>query len=602
MATRTLGARVKIDGEKEYKEAISAMNQGNKVLASEMRKLQAEFAGNTDSMEFMTKKGDLLQRQLEDQKAKVETLKQALANSAKQSGESSKATMEWQKSLNNAEAELYNLEHAIEENNDAMENQGEKMVGLGDAADQLADKFGIKLPQGAKDALNGMQGFSAGTVAAMAAAAAAIAAVVKVMKEVVDTTLEVAAKVDGYITESTITGVPTQMLQAWDYAAPLIDVDAETIKGAMTKVTRAMGDAAGGSESAKAMFEALGVSIVNEADGSLRSAEEVFYDVVDALGNMGNETERNALAMDLMGKSAQELNPLIKQGSGALKEYAAEAENAGYILDSEQIRKLGEVDDAYQKLQLTIDANRKQLAADFAPAAKAAMELFTDVVKKAGDMLKRSGLIENLASIIESLVSIFRTAGDILKGIPGFNQGLSMLKSVLGGVAQLCAVIADASDVIAGILTLDFSRVGNALGFGKNSGNASHLQTVQMQQAGTYDQYLEYHANKNGQTNREGLGYDSASGRYYDLRTGNYLAPGFNAGGTDNWRGGLTWVGEAGPELVSLPRGSQIYDAHESREMAGVTNWYITIDAKNVKEFNDIVRMAQMARILDRME
>ena len=80
MATRTLGARVKIDGEKEYKEAISAMNQGNKVMASEMKKLQAEFAGNTDSMEFMTKKGDLLQRQLEDQKEKVETLRQALAN------------------------------------------------------------------------------------------------------------------------------------------------------------------------------------------------------------------------------------------------------------------------------------------------------------------------------------------------------------------------------------------------------------------------------------------------------------------------------------------------------------------------------------------
>ena len=591
MATRTLGARVKIDGEKEYKEAISAMNQGNKVLASEMKKLQAEFAGNTDSMEFMTKKGDLLQRQLADQKEKVETLKQALANSAKQSGESSKATMEWQKSLNNAEAELYNLEHAIEENNAAMENQGEEMVDLGDTVDTLADKFGVKLPKGAKDAISGMQGFSAGTVAAMAAAAAAIVAVVKVVSDLGKLTIEVAAQVDEYITQSAITGVPTQMLQAWDYAAPLIDVDAETIKGSMTKITRAMGDAASGSESAQAMFDALGVSITN-SDGSLRSAEEVFYDVVDALGRMGEGAERDSIAMELMGKSAQELNPLINQGSKALKEYAAEAENAGYILDTEQIKKLGEVDDAYQTLQLTIEANRKQLAADFAPAAKAAMELFTDVVKKAGEMLK------HLASIIESLISILRTAGDILKGIPGFNQGLSMIKSVLGGIAQFCALIADTADVIAGIFTLDFNRIGNAMGFGKSSGTLSHWQSTYMQQEGTLAQYQEYHANKRGESTYDGLGYDTATGQYYDIRTGNYVY-GHNASGTDYWRGGLTWVGEEGPELVNLPQGTQIMSNQESQKMAGNTIFNISVNG--IRELDEVVSWYKNRQLMERM-
>lgn len=43
---------------------------------------------------------------------------------------------------------------------------------------------------------------------------------------------------------------------------------------------------------------------------------------------------------------------------------------------------------------------------------------------------------------------------------------------------------------------------------------------------------------------------------------------GHNAGGTDNWRGGLTWVGESGPELVSLPRGTAIHSAQESRQLA----------------------------------
>lgn len=559
--TRRIGARVELDGEKEYKQALSELNTGSRTLATEMRKLQAEYKGNTESTEYLTKAGDLLERELLQQQEKVKKLQEAVAASAQKYGEADARTQKWIQQLNNAEAEEFNLQHAIEENNTALSGQNEEMVGLGDTVEQLADKLGINLPRGATDALNGITGLSSGTVAAMAAAAAAIAALVAVVKQLGEITLQVAAQVDEYLTQSQITGVPTEMLQAWDYAAPLIDVDADTIKGAMTKITQSMGDAAAGSESAQAAFSALGVSIRDETTGELRSAEEVFYDVIDSLGQVENQTERDALAMDLLGKSAQDLNPLINQGSKELKNLAAEAQSAGYILDEQQIKKLAAVDDAYQKLQLTIEANRKQLAADFAPAAKAAMELFTDVVKKAGEMLKRSGLIENLASIITSLIDILRTAGDILGGMPAFNQGLDMVKVTLGAVAQFCALIADTADVIAGLLTLDFSRIGVAMGFGKSSGRASNYQRTLMQQDGTYQQYSEFY--------------------------------GLNAGGTDNWRGGLTWVGETGPELVSLPRGSQILSAQESAGAGDVHIGQIIIDAKNVKEFNDIIRMVQ---------
>lgn len=565
--TRRVGARVELDGEKEYKQALQELNTGNKTLASEMRKLQAEYKGNTESTEYLTKAGELLERQLLQQQDKVKKLQEAVAHAAKEYGEADSRTQSYVQQLNNAEAEEFKLQHAIEENTEALNDQGEEMLSLGDTVDQLADKFGVKLPQGAKDALNGMQGLSAGTVAAMAAAAAAIAAVVKVVQELGQLTIDVAGQVDEYITQSTITGVPTEMLQAWDYAAPLIDTDAETIKGAMTKITQAMGDAAGGSEDAQAKFSALGVSIT-DGSGQLKTAEEVFYEVVDALGQVGNQTERDALAMDLMGKSAQDLNPLITAGADALKQYSDDAMAAGYILDEQQIRKLGQVDDAYQKLQLTIEANRKQLAADFAPAAKAAMELFTDVVRKAGEMLERSGIITNLASIIESLIDILRTGGEILTGLPGFNTALDALRVTLGAVAQFVAVIADAADLIKSVLTLDFSGAKNALGFGYGSGSANNYQRTRMQQDGTWDEYSSFY--------------------------------GYNAGGTENWRGGLTWVGEAGPELVSLPQGSSIYSNQESQQMGGDT-FYITIDAKSVKEFNDIVEMAKTARIRSRM-
>lgn len=596
-------------GLSTYQDAIGQINQNAEVLASELELLKAQYQDNADSAEYMGKAGEILNAQLQEQHAKVETLQETLQKVKEAYGENSDEAKKLTVELNRAMTEEINLQHAITENTEALEGQGEQMLSLGDTVESLADKLGIRIPQGAKDALNGMQGLSAGTVATMAAAAAAIAAVVKAVSDLGKLTLDVAAQVDEYITESTITGVPTEMLQAWDYAAPLIDTDAETIKGAMTKITQAMGDAAGGSDEAQAKFAALGVSIT-DGSGQLKTAEEIFYEVVDALGQVGNQTERNALAMDLMGKSAQDLNPLITAGADALKQYGAEAMAAGYILDEQQIRKLGEVDDAYQTLQLTIEANRKQLAADFAPAAKEAMELFSDAVAKAGQMLERSGLIENLASIITSLVDILRTGGEILTGIPGFNQGLSILKVTLGAVAQFVALIADAADVVGGLFQVitgsgggrmaGLERIGNAMGFGKSSGTLSNYQTVYMQQSGTYDQYQEFHANLHGESTRDGLGYDTASGQYYDLKTGNYVY-GNNAGGTDWWRGGLTWVGEAGPELVSLPQGSQVLSAQESAGAGDVYIETVVIDANDINELNDIVRIFHDAKVKARM-
>ena len=593
---RRLGARVELDGDKEFKQAISQLNQESKVLASEMKKLQAEYKGNTESTKYLTEAGELLEKRLQQQHEKVKYLQDQLNKATSAERQNADQINQLKIALNNAEAEEYKLQHAIEDNTKALNHQGEEMRGLGDTVDALADKFGINLPQGAKDALNGMQSLSAGTVAAMTAAAAAIAAVVKTVSDLGKLTLDVAAQVDEYITQSAITGVPTEMLQAWDYAAPLIDTDAETIKGAMTKITKAMGDAAGGSDEAQAKFAALGVSIT-ESDGSLRSAEEVFYDVVDALGQMGTGAERDSIAMDLMGKSAQELNPLFNAGSEALRKYGAEAEAAGYILDEYQIQKLGAVDDAYQKLQLTIEANRKQLAADFAPAAQSAMELFSDVVKKAGEMLKQSGIIENLASIISSLVDMIGTIGELVAASPSIQAAIKAIDGAMTALAYTIATIADGFNVVAGLLPHNWGsgKLKTALGLNASNGQYSNLQRLNGT-ASVMDAQLNGYVG-NGGADMSGYGYDSATGLYYDKITGNYIFP-HNAKGTESWRGGLTWVGENGPELVDVPQGSTIYDSATSREMVSkgdtITN-YFNINVDDLQDLQKLIMWGKTA-------
>jgi len=73
---------------------------------------------------------------------------------------------------------------------------------------------------------------------------------------------------------------------------------------------------------------------------------------------------------------------------------------------------------------------------------------------------------------------------------------------------------------------------------------------------------------------------------------------GANASGTSYWHGGMTWVGEKGPEIVSLPKGSQIYSNQESKAMAGGVN--VTVHA-TVSNGLDVEELAlKIARIVER--
>lgn len=568
MATRNLKARVEIDGEKEYKEALSELNQGNRVLASEMKKLQEQYKGNENSTEALTAKGELLERQLLQQKDKVAKLREALANAARQTGESSSTTQNYVIQLNNAETAQMKLEHAIEDNNRALQGEDQTMVGLGDTVDKLAGKLGINLPDGAKKALNGMQGFSGGTVAAMTAAVAAVAGVIEIVKKLHNITLEAAADADELITNSMITGVSTETLQKWEYSANLIDVSSDTLTSALQKLTRQMYEAYTGNAEAAEKFDTLGVSIFN-ADGTLRDAEDTLYDVMEALSGMTNETERNGLVQDLLGKTMQDLAPIFEQGIDVFKAYGEEAVALGYVLDESQIRKLGQVDDQVQRTQLAYETFQKKLAVEFAPVSEEAMKLFADVVTKAGQALVDTHLIDNLALIIEDVLGIIDAFTSFGDSIPGFVGPIKHLSDQLSLLAFLAAGVADAFQMINGLAPWNWGsgQFKNAFGFGYSSGNASHIQRFNMQQAGTLDEYDAYYGN--------------------------------NATGNDNWRGGLTWVGENGPELVGLPRGSRVYNNQDSQALGGTQVFNISV--QNIEQLDEIITWYESRQVRGRM-
>jgi hypothetical protein len=160
-----------------------------------MRKVTAEYDANDKSMEALTARGTVLEKQMQSQKSKVEELRKVVAASSEATGEASTQTMGWQTKLNNAEAELIKLNKAVDENGSELQEAAKKTdelgdqqdatkgqtLGLGDALGGLTSKLGINLPDGAKESLNSMVSLDTGMMAAAGAAAAVAIAVYKVI-------------------------------------------------------------------------------------------------------------------------------------------------------------------------------------------------------------------------------------------------------------------------------------------------------------------------------------------------------------------------------------------------------------------------------------
>ena len=589
----------RMEGEKEqkYRKNIERLSASMDVLDAEMRKVSAKYADNAESAELSAAKTDLLTQKISLQYDKIDNLKAGLEEAAENYGSNAVETLHWEKELNNAEAELYKLNGQLKNNTEqvedattATEDAGQSMGNLGDVVNGLTSKLGIQLPDGMKSSMNAMGSLDAQSLALAGGFAAVAAAIVKVEKAMISMTKESASFADNIITLSMQTGQSTQQLQEFSYATELIDVSVDTLQGSLRKLTNNMQDTMNGTGNAKASFEALGVSVTN-ANGSMRSANDVFYETIDALGKVKNETERDAMSMDIFGRSAQDLNPLIIQGSKTLKAYADEAHNMGYVLDDEALSALGAVDDAYQRLQKTQEGVKNQLAVEFAPYLEEFYGDVTTMVKDGGKALKDSGIVDAFGMLLE-------TVGDILNPMSDLSGNrVPALTNALRPLAEVMALIADTADFFAGLFTLDFKKMGNALGFGYASGNGNKYQTLQDSYAAkswgssASDLSKAYEeAVARGDSSTLGITEDEWRRRYL----------GGNAAGTDNWAGGWTRVNENGLERIYLPSGSRIQTASETRYTSGDT-YNTTVYVDHVEDLDTILRIAKNARITTRM-
>lgn len=427
-----IGPRIGIEGEKEYREAINQIILKQKTLGTEMEVVNSQYDKNDKSLEAVSARNEVYTKQIAAQREKLEALKQGLQAATEKYGENDKVTQGWQQAVNKATAELNKMENSLEENNEKASKFAETFKNVGETLGK-------------------------GVVVAAKATAAAIAAVgaaaVTAAKQVFDLTKNAGEYADELITTSTQTGVSTEALQEWGYAARFIDTEVDTITKSMAKNIKSMKAAQDGTKLSVEAYEKLGISIVN-ADGSLRDGQEVYFEVIDALGRMENETERDALAMQILGKSAQDLNPLIKAGSDELKRLGKEAHDMGVVLDEEALGALGDFDDTMQRIDAQTEAIGRNLAVTFLPAVSSVMEGVQDVlgtistslkdgiqpedIKTIGGVISEK-LVEGISTISEYLPDIIETVTSMLTEIVDITVELlpTLLPALMDGATTL---------------------------------------------------------------------------------------------------------------------------------------------------------------------
>lgn len=665
MPTASIKTNIKLDGEKEYKAAVGEINTALGTLDSKLKLLKNTYAENKDNVEGLTKINETLNEKILTQKEKISALEDALKNAAQEYGESDARTQKWQQQLNKANSTLIDMERELRDNTDALKDAGveadnfsggiedlnelagasvdelgdaakaaedfgkatddskKKSDGFGGAVENLAGDLGIKIPPAAQKAITKLGGVGTAAGAVTVTVAALGAAVVAAEKKLISMTKESATFADNILTMSMTTGLSTGQLQEFSYAAELIDVSIDTLQTSLTKLTNNMQNAMNGTGDAKKAFEQLGIA-VTDSDGNMRTANDVFYETIDALGKVGNATERDALSMDIFGRSAQDLNPLIIQGSDTLREYADEAHNMGYVLGNEALTALGAVDDSVQRLQTTQDAVKNKLSAEFAPYLTSFYEDTQTMIETLGDALEDSGIVTSFGILLEEFGAL-QPAGATLA-----SDVFPLIADALDGFAYTIASIKDGISWIKGEETTAVSDLEamwqqaaidkhnreiesrrNSSGYGGFGSQYAGVSETVKNLAGTRGSLSDFldTATSIGKYAKTSDAAAASQYREYLKDNTSFLSfdvwkkqRGYNAAGTDYWYGGRTLIGENGPEMAILPRGTRILTAQESRQAGGGDIYNITIPASSIKEFEDIIRIVKNRRRVSRME
>ena len=407
-------------------KALREVRKSTKDIDSELRKVNNSLKFNPGNVDLLRQKQTLLNQKIEQTEKNLTELKsmqKQVANDPSLGKESAE--------YRNLQREIIKSENQLKRFNSEQNKIKASLSPLGQFSAKMKDVGGKLTSAG-----EAMRGFS---MAGAAVSGAIGALAVKSGKAA-----------DDLNTLSKVTGIGAEQLQMYKLAADQVDVSVEAIAKSNQILKKNMLTASEGGSSAK-YFQQLGIS-VKDANGDLRDSDEVFQEAIKKLGSMKNETERDALAMKLFGKSASELNPLIEDGG---ETYARVAklmnENGLQVVDQKTLDNANKFNDSLDDIKTlglaALQSIGTQLAAYLAPALEKVVGF---VGKIAGWINSLSPqvltIVAGVGLIVAAIAPALLIAGKFAMAISAISSAMALFgvttTIALGPLALIVAAIA----------------------------------------------------------------------------------------------------------------------------------------------------------------
>lgn len=386
---RIKGITIEIDGDtKGLSDSLRDVDKSLSDTQKQLKDVNKLLKFNPDNVELLKQKHELLTKAVADTKKRQEELKKAL-DQAKKSGDTT-YTREQQDAL----------QRELIETTSKLENLQKQL----NASHPYLEAFSTKAGEVAEKT-KGISTAAGGVAVAMVGMAT-----------------KAAASADDLATLANQTGFTVEELQKMQYASDFVDVSMESMTGSVTKLTKNMA-------SGSAVFDTLGISIT-DANGNMRDATDVWYESLDALSKVTNETERDQLSMELFGKSAMEMAGIVDDGGASLRALGEEAEATGLILSEDAVNSAVAFNDQIDKLKNTATQAFFSAGAALAESLVPALE---ELVNKVVEVMSWFGQLDgDTQTLILTFLALVAAISPVAKLLSGINTIATVLTTTIG--------------------------------------------------------------------------------------------------------------------------------------------------------------------------
>lgn len=445
MADKIRGITIEIGGDtskltKSLKDVNSSISSTQKQLKDVDRLLKLD----PKNTELLRQKQQLLSKQIEQTKTKVEQLKKVQDEmDAKGIDRNSEQYQALQREIISTDDRLKTLEKDFKNFGSVAAQQ---IAGVGKELQAVGGKI-----EGVGQKLKPISAGAAGVEAAL-----------------VGVGMKAITTADDLATLSQQTGLSTADIQKMQYASELVDVSFEDMTGALTKVKKNM-------TGQPQLWRALGVSVTN-ANGTVRDAKEVFFETLVALSRIEDETLRDQVAMQVFGKSADQLAGIIDDGGASLRRFGQEAEDMGLILSDKTIGALNDTNDQLSRAKAQMSAALLELGATVAQVLAPIIEKIAHGVQKVVAVLQSltphqlktimiiAGIVAVLGPLLILIGKVVTSIGTLLTFVPMIISSVSTIMTAVSGLITFIAanpVVLIIGVIIAAVIALTVIIVKN---------------------------------------------------------------------------------------------------------------------------------------------